>query len=89
MDQLNNTLENSISNLSTKMDEVNLTLQETASDIDSLNNSLGKISSSISRSQQSFYASLLISQVNWKFKHSTNISTNYRTALNLYCKYVL
>ena len=58
MDQLNNTLENSISNLSTKMDEVNLTLQETASDIDSLNNSLGKISSSISRSQQLFYASL-------------------------------
>ena len=35
-----------MSNLSNKMDEVNLTLQETASDMDSLNNSLGKISSS-------------------------------------------
>ena len=45
MDQLNNTLKNSFNDLSNKMDEVNLTLQETASDMDSLNKSLGKISS--------------------------------------------
>ena len=59
MDQLNNTLENSISNLSTKMDEVNLTLQETASDIDSLNNSLGKISSSKSGNQELLLLNIL------------------------------
>jgi hypothetical protein len=52
MDQLNNTLKNSFSNLSNKMYEVNLTLQETASDMDSLNNSLGKISSSKSGSKK-------------------------------------
>ena len=44
LDQLNNTLKDSMSNLSTKMDKINQTLQEAASDIDTLNNSLGKIS---------------------------------------------
>ena len=42
MDQLNNTLTKSVSNLFDKMDEVNKTLQETVSDMDALNNSLGK-----------------------------------------------
>ena len=49
LDQLNNTLKYSLSNLSNKMDKVNITLQETASDMNSLNNSLGKISSSKSQ----------------------------------------
>ena len=39
---MNNTLKNSLSNLFNKMDNVNLTLQETASDMYLLNNSLGK-----------------------------------------------
>ena len=58
------------------MDKVNLTLQETAFDMDSLNNSLGKISSSkggntgnqehlldtgLVPQKYTFYASLLIS----------------------------
>ena len=42
MDKLNDTLTKSVRNLSDKMDEVNITLQETVSDMDSLNNSLGK-----------------------------------------------
>ena len=43
LDQLNNTLKDSMSNLSIKMDKFNLTLQETASNMNSLNNSLGMI----------------------------------------------
>ena len=42
MDQLNNTLSKSVSNLSDKLDEVNMTLQETAFDMGALNDSLGK-----------------------------------------------
>ena len=41
MDKLNNTLKSNVSILWNKMDEVNLTLQETVLNVDSLNNSLG------------------------------------------------
>ena len=41
MDKLNNTLKSNVSILWNKMDEVNLTLQETVLHVDSLNNSLG------------------------------------------------